>query len=344
MRDLPLPVAEPHPHRADGLGPLFVTAGLPGVDRPPVGVSYGMGVDSTALLLGLLEMELFPDAILTADTGGELPSTYHYLFAFDRFLAAHGFARRGSVWRRPPGYDDPGFGLPIEHRLAVIVCVANDGRYGTLEKNCRDKAMVPSLAYGGRSCSEKYKHRPMHKWCKNHWEAARLWWGLNGRNQKTTDRNVVKLIGYDAGEVRRSDILGDGFYTYRYPLREWGWGRPAALEVIARHGLSAPGKSSCFYCPAAKKPEIVQLGLRYPGLLRRALDMEQAALDAGNLKKIKGLARSWAWNDFVKDQCANGAFQQVTLPMSLGCVCQPEVYAGEGADADDEECQPEETP
>ena len=154
-------------------GPLFTMADKAGIDRPPVGVSYGMGVDSTALLIGLHDLGLRPDVVLTADTGGEKPVTYQFLFIFDEWLAGHGFNQVGSTWHRPPGYED--MGLPEHHILKCIVAVANDGKYGTLEKNCRVKKMVPSLAYGGRSCSEKYKHRPMHKWCKNHWQVARAW-------------------------------------------------------------------------------------------------------------------------------------------------------------------------
>ncbi|HEY3900846.1 MAG TPA: hypothetical protein VGM54_19705 [Chthoniobacter sp.] len=46
--------------------------------RQPLIVCYGMGVDSTALLVGLKARGISPDAILTADTGGEKPATYAY--------------------------------------------------------------------------------------------------------------------------------------------------------------------------------------------------------------------------------------------------------------------------
>jgi hypothetical protein len=319
---------------APGQDRLFNTQGVPGVDRPPVAVSYGMGVDSTALLVGLRLLDSLPDIVQTADTGSEKPDTYQYLFLMDDWLHANGFPTYdGLEWVRPPGYEE--FDLPERRSMRCIAVVRNDGKYGTLEK----KNMLPSLAYGGRSCSEKYKHRPMHKWMKA-WPPARLWWGLNNRNQKGTDRFVIKLIGYDAGEGHRSDVSTDDFYQYLYPLRLWGWHRRNAEAVILTAGLPLPFKSSCTFCPAMKKPEIVELGNRYPTLLQRALDMEQAAAASGNLKSVKGLARNWAWRDFVADQEAQGKFQKTTLPMSLGCVCQPAVYEGEGADADEEECPP----
>ena len=44
----------------------------------PVVVAYGMGVDSTAMLIGLHQRGIRPDLILFADTGGEKPDTYLY--------------------------------------------------------------------------------------------------------------------------------------------------------------------------------------------------------------------------------------------------------------------------
>jgi hypothetical protein len=41
-------------------------------------VAYGMGVDSTAMLIGLEQRGIRPDLILFADTGSEKPDTYLY--------------------------------------------------------------------------------------------------------------------------------------------------------------------------------------------------------------------------------------------------------------------------
>ena len=51
---------------------LFATPGA----RSPLVVSYGAGVDSTAMLVGLRRLGVVPDAVLFADTGGEKPATY----------------------------------------------------------------------------------------------------------------------------------------------------------------------------------------------------------------------------------------------------------------------------
>ncbi|MTJ93579.1 MAG: hypothetical protein F8N36_12045 [Desulfovibrio sp.] len=47
--------------------------------KPPLVVSYGMGVDSTALLVEMHNRGIRPDLILFADVGSEKHSTYAYL-------------------------------------------------------------------------------------------------------------------------------------------------------------------------------------------------------------------------------------------------------------------------
>jgi 3'-phosphoadenosine 5'-phosphosulfate sulfotransferase (PAPS reductase)/FAD synthetase len=45
----------------------------------PLVVAYGLGVDSTAMLVEFAVRGIRPDMILFADTGGEKPETYQYL-------------------------------------------------------------------------------------------------------------------------------------------------------------------------------------------------------------------------------------------------------------------------
>ena len=53
-------------------------------------ISYGGGVDSTAMLVGLYQRGVPVDLILFADTGGKLPETCAYLPVMDQWLTAHG--------------------------------------------------------------------------------------------------------------------------------------------------------------------------------------------------------------------------------------------------------------
>ena len=54
-------------------------------------VSYGGGVNSTAMLVGMAERGERPDAIAFADTGDEKPETYQYLWGLNAWLAIVNF-------------------------------------------------------------------------------------------------------------------------------------------------------------------------------------------------------------------------------------------------------------
>ena len=62
-----------------------------GVDRAPLAVAYGAGVDSTALLVGFVERGIRPEYILFADTGGEKAETLAFLPVMAAYLRQAGF-------------------------------------------------------------------------------------------------------------------------------------------------------------------------------------------------------------------------------------------------------------
>lgn len=80
-----------------------------------------------------------------------------------------------------------------------------------------------------------------------------------------------------------------------------------------------PGKSSCFFCPSMKRSEIRTLYHNHRDLYKRAITIERNAKP--NLISVKGLGRSWSWEDFVqadKDQTAFcGLFPESDMP--CGC-------------------------
>jgi hypothetical protein len=276
-----------------------------------------MGINSTALLVGLHDRGIRPDLITCADTGGERPDTYEYLDYF-------------SKWCRSVGFP----------AITVVRRTTREGAVETLEDLSLRKHMLPSLAYGFKTCSEKFKIRPQNKFM-NHWEPAVVAWntclycGLHRRQHKVIDRKrwcedgtaffggkVIKMIGYDAGELRRAKMTEDGKFIFQFPLIEWGWGRDECIDAINAAGVKVPGKSSCFFCPAMKKPELVQLQTEYPDLVQRAVAMERNA----HLTSIKGLGRSFAWESFfAAKEDERACLIPVTNDVPCGCYDEGEV-------------------
>lgn len=253
-------------------------------------VSFGGGVDSTAMLVGLWERGEPVDLILFADTGGEKPHTYEHIKLMDAWLQERGF----------PG-------------IEVVRRVNKLGIPRSLEQDCLDGKMLPSIAYGFKACSIKYKRDPQDKFC-NSWIPCVETWAAGVK--------VTKLIGYDVGETHRAAIPEDEKYVYRYPLIEWGWDRIECLRAIDRANIPTPSKSACFYCPSSKKQEIMQLRKVYPALAKRAVAMEKNA----ELTQVKGLGRAFAWGDlYAADDAQAKLFPDSSIDKPCDC------YDGEAA-------------
>lgn len=224
-------------------------------------VAYGGGVNSTAMIIGLTLKGIRLDAILFSDTGAEKPGTYAFLVRFNRWLQEHG-----------------------QVTVTIIRRTTKNGDARTLEQHCLDYKTLPSITYGHKQCSHKFKISPQEKWVNNYPPARMLW----KKGQK-----VTKYVGFDAAEVRRTKP-DDHKYTHVYPLIRWHWDRERCKKEILAAGLCLPPKSSCFFCPNMKKGEVLSLPI---DLQQRAIAMEQNA--QGTLREIKGLGRDYKWEDLL---------------------------------------------
>jgi len=235
--------------------------------KQPIIVSYGMGKNSTALLIECVKRGIMVDLILSADTGGEKQETYDYRDMFNCWLKSQGFPE-----------------------IVIVKKVDKDGKIMTLEQNCLENQMLPALAYGYKKCSLKFKVEPQDKYVNN-WAPTKECWKAG--------QKVVKFIGYHWDEWERAEGHDeDKKYIYRYPLIVWEMGQADCIESIKSVGLPIPPKSSCFYCPSMRKPEIIDLKIKHPELLERALKIEKNA--EPNLISVKGLGREWSWNKFIE--------------------------------------------
>lgn len=247
--------------------------------RPPIVLAYGVGVDSTALLIELVARGEPPDLVLTADTGVEKPATYAYLDIIRPWMAAHGI-RHEMVRYQPKRF---------KHWPA----------YYSLLEMALTNATLPSKSLGGSSCSLKYKCAPQDAFMKT-WQPAIDAWG---RGEK-----VIRVIGFDAGPrdaLRHAHAvkLDDPLYEYRYPLRDWRWNRDDCAARIAAAGLPVPPKSSCWICIGMTMSEVRELPI---WCLRLIVLVEARA--APRLHTVEGLwrkttrARPGRMTDFIRHE------------------------------------------
>lgn len=224
------------------------------------------------MLVEMRRLGIVPDLILFADTGGELPETIAYAELVLR------------PWLRLVGFPD----------LIVVRYRPKHGRYTTLEENCLTLRVLPSLAYGKKACSAKWKIQPQQKF-EAQWPPALQAWAAGGR--------IEKWIGYDASpkDMRRGhDLRDDKRYRYHYPLRVWGWDRGRCIRAIWEDadlvriatlaGMSpVPRKSACWFCPSNTTDDVRYIVDHHPDLADRIIAIEQEAKP--RLRSIQGLWR-----------------------------------------------------
>lgn len=230
--------------------------------RAPVVLSYGVGVDSTALLVELVARGEPPDLVQTADTGSERDEFYRYLEMMQAWMDTHRIAH--EVVRYEP--------KRFKHWPP----------YGSLHANALTNATLPSISLGRHSCSLKWKRAPADASIKA-WPPARAAWARGER--------VIRLIGYDASpaDTRRwshAVTLDEPLFDIRYPLRDWGWTREDCVARIKAEGLPVPLKSACWMCLGMKAEEVETLPARQ---LRLIVLMEARA--APRLRTVEGLWR-----------------------------------------------------
>lgn len=201
--------------------------------KVPLIIAYGLGVNSTAALVELEKRGIRPDAILFADTGNEKKGTYDYLPVINNWLVSVGFPEVTVVRYKPQNFK-------------------NWPAYATLGENCLTNGVLPSLAFGFKSCSLKWKVTPQNQWTDS-WSIAVDRWKSGGK--------VRKIIGYDASpkDMKRyahARNVEDTKYEYWYPLVEWDMDREACKESIRKAGLPVPPKSACTFCPATQPEEL----------------------------------------------------------------------------------------
>lgn len=216
----------------------------------PVVLSYGMGVDSTAILLRWLfdassrDFDLSDLIVITAQTGDEWERTgadvERYILPLLRALGV----RYVQVARNRPNVNKSNAldAVTVLDDSTSPTKVYLEGDY-KLSDEMFEGGTVPQLG-GTRKCSMHAKG-----------------WALDPAIAKLTGgRRFRHVIGFEANEPKRSktdktyDVKGyfaPGLRVGEYPLQEWGWDR-AKCEAYIQDKLDvAWAKSACTMCPFA---------------------------------------------------------------------------------------------
>lgn len=216
------------------------------IAAPKMCLSYGMGADSTALLLRWItepatrDFDLDELIVLTAMTGSEWESTLRDVEEVVLpLLAAHGI-RFIQVGRSRRNVTRDGDGVVILDDSRTPTRLYGRGDY-TLADELLTAATVPQLG-GVRKCSIKSKGSVLQPII----------------DRLTAGQPYRHALGFEVDEMsrcRKDSLYNSETRTGTYPLAEWGWDRPKILEFIKTTTGRDWFRSACSFCPFALASE-----------------------------------------------------------------------------------------
>lgn len=225
----------------------------------PVVMAYGGGVNTMAALIEATRRGVKFTAIVMADPGHEWPQTHWYRDNIaNPWLIEHGQPTVTVVTRAAEAKFRPRAGLIYQ---------------GTLGEECLRIKALPSIAYGWKKCSQKYKAAPSNWWIERQPWAQEAW---------SRGERITRIIGYDADEPSRArpeflDAREASRFVPRYILLERGIDRDGCIAIIERAGLPVPHKSACMWCPSNQLAEWREVRDHHPDVYSYALGMEANA-------------------------------------------------------------------
>lgn len=248
-------------------------------------VSYGLGVDSTSLLLRFLEEPSSRDfpldqlLVVTSMTGDEWPHTGKLVeeHVLPRLRAAG--VRYAQVAR---GGTRQGDGIRVLSDTTAPTRLYLDGAY-KLSDELTAAGTVPQVG-GTRRCSMKFKGWVIDTYLEHFAPlAVRHAFGFEIGEQRRADdcqRHMPGRLafGFEIGEQGRARQASDYDTPHRvaeFPLIDWGWDREACRRYIEQiTGVPDWPKSACVYCPFAmtSKAGRKNIVLRYDTRPQAAID------------------------------------------------------------------------
>jgi hypothetical protein len=205
-------------------------------------ISYGGGVQSTALLVLAAQGDVSVDAVLFANVGddSEHPATLDYVRD-----VADPYGER--------------MGVPVVtlSRPDTVLQRILGSKVGSTPIPMRAESGAP----GVRSCTIDYKIKVISKWTKEH--------------GATADDPASVLIGFSWDEAHRvKDMERSPWEVAEYPLLDRRLTRHDCQNIIERAGLPVPHKSSCFFCPFHRPSVWAQMRRDEPALFIKSAEIE----------------------------------------------------------------------
>ena len=252
-------------------------------------LSYGMGVESTAILVRwIFEPETRPCSltdliVITAQTGDEYADTGRDVERLILPLMRHHGIRYVQLARHGHLEAD---GITILEDSIAATRVYLQGDY-RLSDELRSNGTVPQFG-GEHRCSLKFKAFVIETWMKQHQTGpVRHAFGYNADEPariakcvEATTRRVA--FGFNRDEGKRITRAADYDTPNRvsfFPLEEWGWNRQDCLDYLQARFDSVWQKSACVECPFyALKANALARHPIHPEQVAEAMELELVSL------------------------------------------------------------------
>jgi len=233
----------------------------------PVVVSFGGGVQSTALALMVLNGDMpRPDAFVYADTGDEPVAVNEHVERWKARLEAAGY--EFAVLRHKSG-------------LSLYDWTVQRAKAG---KSGINQPMFILTEEGdptpvGRSCTRDFKTTPIRQWLRSRY-------GVNPHKDKAP--RVIQWLGISADEMGRMSDAREKWLQNRWPLVERGIRRTHCLSYLHERGEDAP-RSACVYCPFHSRAEWARVAsVQTDWSKAQTFEREiHAAYDSGKLSTMR---------------------------------------------------------
>ena len=227
-------------------------------------LSLGAGVQSSTMALMAAKGEItpMPDCAIFADTQAEPQSVYDYLDWLEKQLPF-------PVYR-------VSYGNLTEKSLTPATATAKAKKYKEGEKYM--KRIIPVfgkmpngevVAALGRTCTQDYKIRPIHKKIKE----------LYGIKRGATEPVVSHWLGISYDELQRMKESRDKWMVHRWPLIEQRIHRHDCLNWMKQNGYPEPPRSACYYCPFHSDQEWRNLRNNDPLFFKKAILFDKQIRD-----------------------------------------------------------------